>query len=218
MAYILTAIGPDPDKAGTDGIICKTINRFPKNEIQKNGNTYADLCFRGLKIPELLVPKKLVLLPGSTPVLDTIDFGSKIALNHHLTALVEHIAPGQTEFIPFEVELLDGSVRSFYFMNVLQHLACLCWNMGNVFDRGRSPNGTRLVGLPPAWGDPLDVRIRSDAHSGVHIWHEEDAGKISRWMFISDELARALEESGATGIRLIAVKEISSSSTSVSWH
>jgi hypothetical protein len=63
---------------------------------------------------------------------------------------------------------------------------------------------------------PVDVRIRRDAHSGVHIWHEEDAGKITRWIFISDELGRALEESGATDIGLIPVKEIKSNSTSMS--
>jgi hypothetical protein len=216
MAYILTAIGPDPDKAGYDSITCKEIDRFPEGERPRDNYDY--LSYRGLRIPELLVPKKLVILPGSTPVLDTISFENNIALSRPVADLVERIAPGQVEFIPFEVELLDGSIRPFCFMNVLRHLACLCWNMGNVFDRGRSPNGMRLVALPPAWGDPLDVRIRRDAHSGVHIWHEEDAGKISSWIFISDELARALEESGATGISLAPVEEISSSSPSMSWH
>jgi hypothetical protein len=62
--------------------------------------------------------------------------------------------------------------------------------------------------LPHFAGDPLDVRIRRDAHSGVHIWHEEDAGKTTSWIFISDELGRSLKESGATGIRLLSVKEI----------
>jgi hypothetical protein len=156
------------------------------------------LTFKGLKIPELLVPKKVILLPYSTPLLDTISFGRKLGFNRSVTALIERIAPRQTEFISFEVELLDGSIRHYYFMNVLRHLTCLCWNMGNVFDGGRSPNGTRYVVLPHFAGDPLDVRIRRDAHSGVHIWHEEDAGKITSWIFVSDELGRALEESGGS--------------------
>jgi hypothetical protein len=208
MAYILDGIGPDPDEEGQDCITCETIDRFPKNERPRG--VYNDLTFRGLRVPELLVPKKLILLPESTPLLDTIPFGphGPLAFNSHVTALIERIAPRQTEFISFEVELLDGSIRHYYFMNVLRHLACLCWNMGNVFDGGRSPNGTRYVVLPHFAGDPLNVRIRRDAHSGVHIWHEEDAGKITSWIFISDELGRSLEESGATGIRLIPVKEI----------
>jgi hypothetical protein len=206
MAYLLQGIGPDPAEAGADGISCEVIDRFPENERPRG--VYSDLTFKGLRVPELLVPKKLILLPDSTPLLDTISFGCKLAFNRSVTALIERIAPSQTEFIPFEVELLDGSIKHYYFMNVLRHLACLCWNMGNVFDEGRNPNGTRDVVLPHFAGDPLDVRIRRDAHRGVHIWHEEDAGKITSWIFISDELGGALEESGATGIRLIPVKEI----------
>jgi hypothetical protein len=209
MAYLLWGIGPDPDKAGMDCITCKTIDRFLESERPKGDCGYNYLNFRGLRIPELLVPKKLILLPGSTPVLDAIPFGrSTFGFDSNVTAAIERIAPGHAEFIPFEVELLDGSVRNYYFMNVLRHLSCVCWNIGNVFDQGRSPNGTRLVALPPAWGDPLDIRIKRDAHSGVHIWHEEDAGKISSWTFISDELGHALEESGTTGIQLLPVKEL----------
>ncbi len=197
--------------AGHDGISCKTIARHQGTDRKYLGK-YHDLSFRELRIPEQLVPSRLVLLPHSTLPLDVVAYGPNFCLNTIVKSVIECIAPGQAEFIPFDIELLDGTIKQYYFMNVLQHIACLCWNMGNVIDRGRSPNGMRLVGLPPTWGDPLDVRINRDAHNGVHIWHEEDAGKISSWTFISDELGQAFKESGATGIMLTPVKEIDFSS------
>lgn len=207
MAYILDATGPDPDMAGFDGPSGETINKYPETD-RESAATYCYLSFRGLRIPELLAPKKLIIEPASTQVLDVIAFGKKIGTNNIVRDTIERIAPGQAEFIPFEVEFVDGSIKEYYFMNVLRHIACLCWNTGNVFDRGRTPNGMRNVGLPPAWGDPLDITIKRIAHSGVHIWHEEDAGKLSSWIFISYELGQALRESGATGMKLTPVKVV----------
>lgn len=207
MAYKLEAIGPDPDMAGTDGPSGKIINKYPETD-RESCATYAHLSYRGLRIPELLVPKKIVIEPASGPVLDFIEFGEKLGISQLARSTIERIAPGQAEFISFEVEFIDGLVKEYYFMNVLRRTVSLCWNKGNVFDRGRTPNGMRYVGLPPAWGDPLDITIKREAHSGAHIWHEEDAGKISSWIFISDELGQALQESGATGMNLIRVKEV----------
>ena len=208
MAYLFRAGDTDPELDYPEKAQFECMYRFPESDRERSA-LLGNLQFRGLRVPEELAPYRAVMIAGSRPtVFDTIDLGDSIGVSASLHDVIKRIAPDQTEFFPLEAELLDGTTRQYYFMNVLRNIRCLCWNKGNVFDHGRTPNGMRNVGLPPAWGGPFDITIKRNAHSGIHIWHEEDAGKISSWTFISGELGRALEESGATGIRLIPVKEI----------
>jgi hypothetical protein len=207
MAYLFRVGDTDPKLDYPERALFRPKHKFPDSDTERWG-LLNNIEYRGLRIPEDLAPYRAVMMAGyRSTVFDTIVLGHAMGVSAPLREVIERIALDQVEFFPLEVELLDATTQQYYFMNVLRNIECLCWNNGNVSDRGRSPNGTRVVGLP-AWGAPLDITIKRKAHSGVHIWHEKDAGKISSWIFISDEMAQAFEESSATGIRLIQVKEI----------
>jgi hypothetical protein len=171
------------------------------------------LALTGKRIPPEFFPKRAIMQKKRNLKYDILGVWSENwAVNERVKVILETIAPGQVEFIAFDMVTKSGSPvneHRYFFTNILPRIDTIDWTATNLV-RGQNPmSGRPSVDWPESGplGAPPQITINKKEHPGIHIWHESSLCNLGHWVFVSNELAAALNEAGIQKFYYISVTE-----------
>lgn len=174
------------------------------------------LAKRGLPLPLDRFPRLAKLISSHKTIDDILHARSmKWAISQRVRDIFETHAPGQIEFVPVNLVRKGGKLVNdcqYFYMNIQTGLRTIQWDKV-TFEHKVHPNGWRGVDtlvLQGFWTS-LGLQVDRTGHEDVKVWYEHDAGGISQWVFVSDDVMRALAAAGVTGPLADHVPEVARS-------
>jgi hypothetical protein len=208
MAYVVSAKGTYPPR----------FDWKPSWPVYRDAPVPEAIFFRqsyGLRIAPHEVPKRAVLKSSHKILSDLISpMDNTVLVSSVVKDIWDRLAPGQVEFIPIELVRGRGSPVSdkpiTFSTSPIRSRHSSIPNRLWSSKKGRTGFGYRYVKLPFGWfaETGLKLTVQSTARNGLSIWREWDSGDIASWIFVSDDVARAMKDAGCTGIEYMAVTEL----------
>jgi hypothetical protein len=166
------------------------------------------LAGHGKPVPPERFPVKSILRTRHKISDDVIHVGtSKWAISEPVRRIFEQFEPKQIEYFPIDIVRPGGKPvndKKYCHINVLNSIQAIQWDQVTFPFEVSPKNGNRRTKINEGYFDgtnpPPPLHLNPAAYSGLHIWHEDNAGVMSKSLFMSDDVVDALRSAGVTGL------------------